>query len=378
MRVHIVDSLRRKNHWYPVFLARKRLADLGIEVRFFERFVPRLFDCDTIIVSSRRHDECFGTANDAKARAPSVRRLAENNVRLVWFDLRDSSGTPQFEVLDSVALYVKQSLLKDFSLYTRPMYGGRIFSDYYHRRYGIADTHNNKMDNCAENFTPLDSRLAGKVAVGWDMGYGYRQPVSGYWALLRHGVEKALWLYGSLPPVPPVFSAWRPDAPRRFDLSVMLSTGRYRRESVAFQRKLAMKNVGLLPGRVFAGKVPRREFAARLCDSKIVLSCFGNGEICFREHEAWLTGAAVMMCDMGHIRVWPDRYRDGETYRAVDWDFSNLADVYEELRENDEMRLRIAWAGQNQMRQMFSEAGLEAFALRFAMIARGINPDTAG
>lgn len=378
MRVHIVDGRRRKNHWYPVSLCRRRLAGLGLSVRMYDQIGPDVLDCDVLMLTSRRHDELFGTMTDPAARAASVAGIAAKTSKLVWFDLRDSTGTPQFEVLPYVSLYVRQCLLKDIKLYNQPFYGGRIFADYYHRHYGIVDHVNAKMDNQEEGFTPLDLTLAPRVVVGWDVAYDYRDPRLGLLGRIDKAVHKGLWLAADVPPPPPVGHAISPRRARHTDLAVMFSTGRYGRETVAFQRKLALEKVRGLPGAVFAGKVPRREFVARLCDAKIVLSCFGNGEICFREHEAWLTGAAVMMCDMGHMRVWPDRYRDGETYRAVDWDFANLAAVYEELRGDEARRLALAEAGQDMMRQMFSASGLDAFANRFAALAKGIDPDNSG
>lgn len=375
MRIHIVDGRRRKNHWYPVFLTQGRLADLGISVRMYDRLSDDALDCDVLMLTSRRHDELTGTMTDPAGRAASVARIATRVPKLIWFDLRDSTGTTQFEVLPHVALYVRQCLLKDMTLYTQSFYGGRIFSDYYHHRFGITDTVNAKMDNQEACFTPLDMADASRVVVGWDIAYDYRDPRLGLAGRMDKGVRKALWLLADVPPPPPVFHAVSPDRPRTTDMSVMFSTGRYGRDTVAHQRRLALEMVQGMAGNVFAGKVPRREYVARLCDSKIVLSCFGNGEICFREHEAWLTGAAVMMCDMGHLRAWPDRYRDGETYRAVNWDFSNLAEVYDDLRGNAANRLSLAESGQEMMRQMFLPAGLDAFATRFAALAKGTDPD---
>lgn len=374
MRIHIVDGRRRKNHWYPVFLSLGRLADLGMSVRMYGHLGPEVFDCDVLMLSSRRHDELMGI-HDAVARAASVATIAARVPKLVWFDLRDSSTTAQFEVLPHVALYAKQCLLKDMNLYTQSFYGGRIFSDYYHRQYGVCDGANETGDNQQEQFTLLDPAYASRVVVGWDLSYDYRDPRLGTLGRIAKGIRKGMWLAASVPPPPPVFHAISPRRARGTDMSVMFSTGRYGRDSVAYQRRLALEKVQGLAGNVFAGKVPRREYVARLCDSKIVLSCFGNGEICFREHEAWLTGATVMMCDMGHMRVWPNRYRDGETYRAVDWDFANLAEIYDDLRGNEAKRLALAEAGQEMMRQMFMPAGLDAFATRFAALAKGIDPD---
>lgn len=384
MRVHIVDDVRRRNplrnvdfrltrqYWYPVILARRHLNLRGIEVRFFERPVGQALDCDVLVISSRQHDYLHGTVKDPVTRARSIGELASRVRKLIWFDLRDSSGTPQFEVLPHVALYVKQFVLKNMHLYQTGLYGGRIFSDYYHKKFAVSDDLGRGSDDQEESFTPLDPRWAQKVVVGWDMSYDYRRHWSSVGDQIRNAIQECLRLLRSTPAILDFHS---PGGKRTYDLSAMLSVGRYARDTVAYQRRLALDRVTALKGNIFKGKVPRGEFVAMLRNSKIILSCFGNGEVCYREHEAWIAGAAVIMPDMSHIRTWPDRYRDGETYKAVDWDLRTLPEAYEQLMGDDAFRQRLAENGQATMREMFSDAGLQRFAGRFASLVNGADPD---
>jgi hypothetical protein len=384
MKIHIVDGVRRRNplrrldfrltrqYWYPVVLARQHLRDKCLFVDFFDEVTARVLDCDVLILSSRQHDHLFGTGNDPAARADSVERIASSGRKLLWFDMRDSSGTPQFEVLPFVDSYVKQFVLRDLSLYERPLYGGRVFSDYYHRRFSVSDMLERGSDDQEEAFTLLDPRWAEKIVVGWDMSYDYRRHWAGVTDQVRNSLQECCRLIGNGPAAIDFHPA---GGERDYDLSVMLSVGRYSRDSVAFQRRLALDTVKELSGKVFVGKVPRGEFVATLRNSKIVLSCFGNGEVCYREHEAWVAGAAVIMPDMGHLKTWPDRYRDGETYKAVDWDLRSLPAAFDELMSDATLRERLAVNGQTTLRRMFSDGGLRAFANRFESLVRGLNPD---
>jgi hypothetical protein len=78
---------------------------------------------------------------------------------------------------------------------------------------------------------------------------------------------------------------------------------------------------------------------------------------------------------MGHLKTWPDRYRDGETYKAVDWDLRSLPAAFDELMSDATLRERLAVNGQTTLRRMFSDGGLRAFANRFESLVRGLNPD---
>jgi hypothetical protein len=384
MKVHIVDGVRRRNplrridfrltrqYWYPVVLAKKHLQASGLTVQFFGEISDRSLDCDVLILSSRQHDHLFGTGSDPVERARSVERLATRGRKLLWFDLRDSSGTPQFEVLPYVDLYVKQFVLRDMSLYERPLYGGRVFSDYYHKRFAVSDALERGSDDQEESFTLLDPRWTHKIVVGWDMSYDYRRHWVSVTDQVRNCLQECCRLVGNSPAA---LDFHPPGGRRDYDLSAMFSVGRYFRDSVAYQRRLALTKVKELPGNVFIGKVPRGEFVSTLRNSKIILSCFGNGEVCYREHEAWIAGAAVIMPDMSHLRTWPDRYRDGDTYKAIDWDVEGLPAAFEQLMADRALRERLAANGQATLRQMFSDAGLDAFASRFESLVNGREPD---
>ena len=188
MKISVIDAGRRlltkydkdtyaitRGYWFPVVLAQKALRDLGVDISFHLDFSDTAFDCDMVLVSSRHHDQIFGTERTPGARARSVAALAQRGASITWVDMRDSSGTTQFEVLPFVKFYLKGCLLKDLSLYQRTLYGGRIFTDYVHRRHGIADaidvagSHNQEDD-----FTLLDPAMADKLRLSWNIGYSFR------------------------------------------------------------------------------------------------------------------------------------------------------------------------------------------------------------
>ena len=89
--------------------------------------------------------------------------LKKNKIKLVWFDLRDSAGTTQFEVLPYVDLYFKKQIYRNFNTYYKDIYGGREYSDYYHKKYKINDEH-------PYEYVKLTKKYEKKLNLSWNIG----------------------------------------------------------------------------------------------------------------------------------------------------------------------------------------------------------------
>jgi hypothetical protein len=74
-------------------------------------------------------------------------------------------------------------------------------------------------------------------------------------------------------------------------------------------------------------RVARGQYLDEMLHSRIVVSPFGYGELCWRDFEAILCGALLVKPDTSHLRTMPDLLVPGETYLPVAWDFSNLEAV---------------------------------------------------
>jgi hypothetical protein len=75
---------------------------------------------------------------------------------------------------------------------------------------------------------------------------------------------------------------------------------------------------------VSEGRVKRHKFFSELKNSKFVFSPFGYGEICWRDYEAFATGALLIKPSMEHLVTDIDIFRDQETYLATKWDLKDL------------------------------------------------------
>ena len=97
-------------YWYPVYLNTRYLRDIGIKLRFFDDIREEIHDCDVLFLSSRYfHLE----GKDPEGKQSVLEILSSFKDRLgktVWFDMRDSTGNTQFEVLPYVNRYLKKQI----------------------------------------------------------------------------------------------------------------------------------------------------------------------------------------------------------------------------------------------------------------------------
>ena len=88
-------------------------------------------------------------------------------------------------------------------------------------------------------------------------------------------------------------------------------------------------------------RVTLEEYYQEMTSSKICISPFGYGEICWRDFEAMLCGCLVIKPDMSHVETNPDIFKPFKTYVPVEWDFSDLEDkcIYYLTHEGERQRI---------------------------------------
>lgn len=211
-------------------------------------------------------------------------------------------GPALFPHLD---LYLRKALFRDRSLFLRPFEGDTNLTEYYGRLYGI-----------------------GAAPVDWHVPPAMLDRLG----LVPNFLTAPYLMDGFLGPAP----EWtdRPiDLHSRIAIKGSPWYQEMRRHADAAAK--AIGGVRLTP----PGRIPRADFLKEMRASKLCWSPFGYGELCWRDLEAFMTGAVLVKPDMGHLETLPDLYRPGETYLPVRWDYADLdAVVRGALADPERMR----------------------------------------
>ncbi|MBT2186694.1 glycosyltransferase [Sphingobium nicotianae] len=241
-------------------------------------------------------------------------RLAGAGVPLIYFDGDDDSSIQWPGVLAASDLYVKKHAYADRADYGVTRIGKSNLTDYIARSQGF-DFSGNEIPTSPA----IDPALAERVMVGWNIGLDDKiadlakrmtdvdldnRPVD---VCGRATAAPDSWIYAFREPVARQLSALEGE------LNVTVPTAR----------------------------VDQDEYYREMLSSKICVSPFGYGELCWRDFEAVLCGCLVVKPDMSHIETAPNLFVPGETYVPCAWDFSDLADACRRYATDDEARLRI-------------------------------------
>jgi len=322
IRVHVLTTYKTTNSLafnYPLLINRPFFDEKGVKIYFYNRLSKGIGNCDVIFINSKffrawhpnRKPEIYDTLAGLKKRVQKV----------IWFDTTDSTGTTQFDVMPFVDGYYKGQVLKDRSMYSRPFYGYRIFTDYCKERFGVRDT--DQPDRNRTISVTLQPEHAHKLQVSWNSAMNE-------WGSYKEGELGC-------------FTAWiRMHLPLKTDYTVrFIQHGRERkadilgriglshaRNTVRYPREQIVRTLKEKFNTDFS-KIPRKEYIEEIKNSKIGVSPFGLGEISCRDFEIIINGALLFKQDMSHLETWPPLYVNNETYVPFSWD---LGDFEEKLR----------------------------------------------
>jgi hypothetical protein len=240
-------------------------------------------------------------------------RLARDRFKtIIFYDDGDPAESKLLYVLPWVDAFWKKQLQKDLSLYLRPIYGNRVFAEYYHERFGVQDS--------SESYPVVaEAKDLSKLRVAWNLGIGS-------YPLWNVDQKLAKIVHAVAPRASSLFFR-RPRRqqglePKKAVCHARFASGGYR-PIVAYQRELFASLLKGVPG-VLQGLVPKSQYEAEMRTSSAVLSPFGWGEICYRDFEAILNGAVLVKPRMDSLETWPDIFIENQTYIPVAWDGSDL------------------------------------------------------
>ena len=237
-----------------------------------------------------------------------MQKLRDKYKRIIFFHDDAGGGIPRAQVLPFVDLFYQKALYKDRSIYLHSLYGKELFSDISHRKYGINDPSPKKREPVSDPSQLDKLRLSWNIGIGQFPKYKYRQRFAVALARLID-LRLVKWFYSEIEQYDSISAI---NANER-DIPVHARLGLVIQPSLAHHRQLILEKIKDDP-RFLTGETGQKQYNKELARSKIVLSPFGWGELCFRDFEAVLSGALLLKPDMSHLETWPDVFVNNETY----------------------------------------------------------------
>ncbi|ADK83327.1 hypothetical protein [Sediminispirochaeta smaragdinae] len=241
------------------------------------------------------------------------KRLRDRFKRIIYFDDTASADEVNPIAFDYVDLYYKKQLRSNIEDYAVPVYGKRIYADYYHHQYKVSDS--------VESIRPaLDDGQRRKLRLSWNLGVGCFPKMRLRNAIIRrwhpifglHGIRQ---MYNDP-------RRYRPTKKTINAVSARLGMN-FDRESVAQHRKIYQSVYSGSP-LFLQGRISLKAYNRELRHVRAVFSPFGWGEICFRDFEAILNRSILIKPNMDHVTTWPNVYIANKTYIPVDWEGHDL------------------------------------------------------
>ncbi len=276
----------------------------------------------------------FRTGQAEALRVVARAREIAGKRPIIYFDGDDDICIQYPQMLTLVNLYVKKHVFADPRDYLQAFVGKSNLTDYVHRRFGVSFAD----DPYATATRPVAADQIDKIVSGWNLALD----------------SNILQLYARV--------RGQPEPPQRtvdvmFRGAVPNNWLRFLRQEI----EPALQRLGS-PYRVIVPteRISKEEYIQEMLRSRICLSPFGYGEICWRDFEAVLCGCLLVKPDMAHVRTTPDIFRPDLTYVPVRWDYSNLEERCRYYLARPEERARITRAAFGVLENYYRERGFFA------------------
>jgi len=318
-----------RSDFYPLFRWREALLRHGIKVNFFYSLDSKLYNSDVVILSSRYFMDWQDiTRRNIKSEEKLIsvlQELSKKTNKLIWFDVADTTGSTDFGIISYVDTFWKKQLLVDVNKYSlstkknvRVWLPQKIQDEY------IIGT--------PFDYSPCPINNIKKLKIAWNIGFNDYRFSNKYLAGLSLLFPKNKGLR------PKIISHEN----REIDIlnrgSVLESKNVH-----SYQRNMIFSKLSLIQNRyidkhiITNGYIKKTKYYRELQNSKVVISPFGWGEVCYKDFEIVLAGALMLKPNMSHLNTFPNIYNEGKTYLSLNWDLSNFNEVIEKVFCNPKM-----------------------------------------
>ena len=323
---------------------KKQLRNHGLKVEFYVNHEDkRLADADYVLIHSRYFSDGWQdiqtrNVENEESLFRFLSALKRNTNRLIWFDAADSTGSDDFPVLPYVDVFLKKQLLRNKEYYLDPE-GSKDLRIWLN---GLSPEERRR-------FSPCPKEELAKIKLGWNIGFndyryfGYKMSrLSNYLSYDFYPVR--------FTPV---------DRKRPYDLVFRGRIHQHKgaQKGVFYQRNYLISLFKELNLQIATGaNVSKAKYWKELKASKLSISPFGWGEICYRDFETFISGAVLVKPTMSHVETFPDLFIPQETYVPVQWDLSGLEVQLDDMLSNYKSYRDIALNGQERYQDAIHDA----------------------
>ena len=349
MKVNILttDNFISYYFFYPLLVNKRRLRELNIFFKYYEKVGESIYDCDAILLDSKYFTKLW---NNRENVLSLLKRIKEKCAKVIWLDSTASTGSTHFQVMPYVDKYWKKQVLKDMTLYEREYYGARIYTDYYKIKFNLKDEKVQKVE-------PLKKEYMDKLYVSWNIGLGpYSTNIK-----ISNIIRKIPWPLKGKFNYTYKLKTGHPSNNRK--LISFRGSNNYSNKINAFQRIKTIEKLKSM--KVETEPISNKKYLDELRNSMISVSPFGYGEICYRDFEIILAGALLFKPSMEHLKTYPDIYVKNKTYVPFEWDFRDFDEKIDDLINNPDMVKEISSAAMDRYGFLLSGQGQNEFCLRF-------------
>ena len=334
MKICILTNLKRYqrtfNILYPIYKWRQELRKAGVNIDIiYHHHDKKIQKADKVIILNRYFEEReSGNSSAPHLDSPAIHYIVElKNLgkEVIWFDVYDGTGTPDFRVIKYVDQFWKKQVFKDLSLYTlnRKDKSVRIWLDRIPEKSQYPD------------YYPCPEDQLHKIRVAWNIGLCDYRVFPRHLQYLRNYYHSPLVSFS--------------EEAKTIDTSFRGKIKYDSDDHVSKQREKLLKTIKHLEkNRIKTGPpIKYQDYLKELSKSKIIVSPFGWGEICYRDFETFLVGSLLLKPSMNHINTFPNYFIDGTTYLSIDWKLENFLDTFLSALDNYSKYKIIASEGRN-------------------------------